>query len=80
MTEQPIGPILDGLGTTIDLDDGDLVASVFVIAKIVEADGDVSLALASSEGLSWVEQNGLLASAQQIVNQASIGRKGDDDD
>ncbi|GHC37451.1 MULTISPECIES: hypothetical protein [Streptomyces rochei group] len=79
MSEQPIGPILDGLGTTIDLDEGDLVASAFVIAKIVEVNGDVSLALVSSEGLSWIEQNGLLASAQQIVSQTSIGRKGDDD-
>jgi hypothetical protein len=79
VTEQPIGPILDGLGTTIDLEEGDLVASAFVIAKVVEADGDVSLVLASSDGLTWIEQNGLLASAQQIVNQTSIGRKGDDD-
>lgn len=79
MTEHPIGPILDGLGTTIDLDEGDLVASAFVIAKVVEPNGEVSLAIASSEGLSWIEQNGLLTSAQQIVSQVSIGRKGDDD-
>jgi hypothetical protein len=79
VTEQPIGPILDGLGTTIDLDDGDLVASAFVIAKVIDRDGDVALTLASSDGLSWIEQNGLLASAQQIVSQTSIGRKGDDD-
>jgi hypothetical protein len=79
MSEQPIGPILDGLGTTIDLDEGDLVASAFVIAKIIDKDGEVALTLASSDGLSWIEQNGLLSSAQQIVNQASIGRKGDDE-
>jgi hypothetical protein len=78
VNEQPIGPILDGLGTTLELDDGDLVASALVIAKVVDKDGDVSLALASSEGLSWIEQNGLLTSAQQIVNQAEIGRKGDE--
>ncbi|MFB7738218.1 hypothetical protein ACFC08_28295 [Streptomyces sp. NPDC056112] len=78
MTEQPIGPILDGLGTAIELDDGDLVASAFVIAKVIDKDGDVSLAIASSDGLSWIEQNGLLASAQQIINQTSIGRKGDE--
>lgn len=79
MSEQPIGPILDGLGTVIDLDEGDLVASAFVIAKIVESNGDVSLAIASSEGLSWIEQNGLLSSAQQIINQTVIGRKGDEE-
>lgn len=79
MSEQPVGPILDGLGTTIYLEEGDLVASAFVIAKVIEPNGDVSLAIAASEGLSWIEQNGLLASAQQIVNQASIGRKGEDE-
>lgn len=79
MTEQLIGPILDGLGTTIDLDNGDLVASAFVIAKVIDRDGDAVLTLASSDGLSWIEQNGLLASAQQIVGQTSIGRKNDDD-
>ncbi|QKW31521.1 hypothetical protein HUT11_35760 (plasmid) [Streptomyces seoulensis] len=78
MTEQPIGPILDGLGTTIDLDEGDLVASAMVIAKVIEPNGDVSLSFCLSEGLSWVEQNGLLASAQQIMNQTTIGRRGDD--
>jgi hypothetical protein len=78
MTEQALGPILDGLGNTLELDDGDLVASAFVIAKVIDKDGDVSLAISSSEGLSWIDQNGLLTSAQQIVNRAEIGRKGDE--
>ncbi len=75
MTEQPIGPILDGLGVTMALDEGDLVASTLVIAKVINASGIAYLTLTGSEGLSWIEQNGLLASAQQIVNQASIGRE-----
>jgi hypothetical protein len=78
VTDQRIGPILDGLRMTLELDEGDLVASAFVLAKVVDKDGDVSLALASSEGLSWIEQNGLLTSAQQIINQTEIGRKGGD--
>lgn len=68
MADQPIGPILDGLGVTIDLDDGDLIESALVLAKHVDADGLVSLSLASSDGMSWLEQLGLLAAAQQIVN------------
>jgi hypothetical protein len=78
VTEQAIGPILDGLGNTLELDDGDFVVSAFVVAKVVDKDGDVSLMLSSSDGLSWIDQNGLLTSAQQIVNQAEIGRKGDE--
>ena len=68
MADQPIGPVLDGLGVTIDLDGGDLVESAVVIAKVHLADGSVSVALSDSTGLSWIDQLGLLAAAQQIVN------------
>lgn len=78
MTEQPMGPILDGLGNTLEMDEGDLVSSALVIAKVVDKDGEVSLALSCSEGLSWIDQNGLLTSAQQIVNQSEIGKRGDE--
>lgn len=67
MSEQKIGPILDGLGVTLDLDDGDLIASVIVLAKVVDADGLVSLYVGDSEGLSWIDQMGLLAAAQNVV-------------
>ncbi|KPI31336.1 hypothetical protein OV320_2552 [Actinobacteria bacterium OV320] len=77
MSDQKLGPILDGLGNTLELDEGDLIVSAFVICKVVGEDGRVSLGLSSSEGLSWVDQNGLLYSAQQIVNQAEV-TNGDD--
>ncbi|MFJ2279228.1 hypothetical protein ACIOEZ_34330 [Streptomyces sp. NPDC087866] len=79
MTEQKIGQILDGLGTTIDLDEGDLIASALVIAKVVDADGEVSLSLSTSDGLSWIDQNGLVTSARQILDQRHIGMKGEDE-
>lgn len=69
MPEQPIGPVLDGLGVTMSLDDGDLIESALVLAKHVDSDGIVSVTLASSEGMSWLEQLGLIAAAQQVVNQ-----------
>jgi hypothetical protein len=68
MAEQPIGPILDGLGVKLDIDDGDLVESAVVLAKVVLPDGRVSVALSDSEGMSWLEQLGLIAAATQIVN------------
>lgn len=77
--EQKIGDILDGLGVTLDMDEGDLIASALVIAKVIDAEGDVSLAMMTSDGLSWIEQNGLLASAQQVVSQREVDRKGDDE-
>ncbi|MGW7398013.1 hypothetical protein ACWGH7_16130 [Streptomyces cyaneofuscatus] len=75
--EQKIGDILDGLGVTLDMEDGDLIASALVIAKVVDSAGDVSLALIKSEGLSWIDQNGLVTSAQQILDQRHIGLQGE---
>lgn len=70
MPEQPIGPILDGLGVTIDLDDGDLIEAVVVIAKVYLADGgSVSVTLADSAGMSWLDQLALVTAANQIVNE-----------
>lgn len=73
MAEQPIGPILDGLGVTIDLDDGELVENVLVLAKTVDESGGVALTVANSVGMSWIEQLGLLAAAQQVLNGNSYG-------
>jgi hypothetical protein len=78
MSDQPVGPILDGLGNTLELEDGDFVVSALIIAKVVDKNGEVSLTLSTSEGLSWIDQHGLLASAQLVANQSEIGRKGDE--
>lgn len=67
-----IGDILDGLDVELDMDDGDLVASALVLAKVIQADGTVTLGMAQSDGCSWIEQAGLLAAAQQVVNQAPV--------
>jgi hypothetical protein len=68
VSDQPIGPILDGLGVTIDLENGDLVEHAVVLAKVHLAGGGVSVALSDSDGMTWLEQLGLIAAAQQIVN------------
>jgi hypothetical protein len=44
----------------------------------VDADGEVSLSLSTSDGLSWIDQNGLVTSARQILDQRHIGMKGED--
>lgn len=78
MSEQKIGPVLDGLGVTLDLDDGDLVESVVVIAKVVDTDGQASLYLGDSEGMSWIDRIGLLAAAQQVVQQVPFEHRDED--
>ena len=77
MPDQPIGPILDGLGATINLADGDLVEHAVVLVKVHRADGSVSVALSDSAGMSWLEQLGLVAAAQRIVNNWQIEQPDD---
>ncbi len=78
MTDQPSGPILDGLGVTIDLSDGDLVSDAVVIAKVVTEDGSVTVSLSSSESMSWLDQFGLIAAANQVVVSTHFETRDDD--
>lgn len=78
MTDQQIGPVLDGLGVTLDLDDGDLVASALVLAKVVGKDGEVSLFVGESDGLSWLDQIGLVTAAQQVIQQTQFAPREED--
>ncbi|CAA9364602.1 MAG: hypothetical protein AVDCRST_MAG68-5061 [uncultured Gemmatimonadetes bacterium] len=71
MTERKAGEVLDPLGVTLDVDDDQQVVEAVVLAKVVSfADDDRSTAvvMASSAGLDWVAQLGLVAVGQQIVN------------
>jgi hypothetical protein len=68
MPDQPIGPILDGLGINIDLDPGDLIETAVVITKTIDADGRVSVGLYGSTGLDWLAQLGLITAASQVIH------------
>lgn len=80
MTDQPIGPILDGLGVSIDLADGDLVSDAVVVAKVVDGDGNVSVALSSSESASWLDQMALLVAGSDIVRATRYEVRDTDDE
>jgi len=66
MSEQA-GPILDGLGVTLELDKGDLVASAVVLAKVLCEDGSTSLLLGSSEGSTWLDHLALINAAADLI-------------
>lgn len=69
MADQPVGDILDSLGVELDLDEGDLIASAVVLAKVIKEDGGVTLAYAHSEGICWIETVGLITAGSDIVRQ-----------
>lgn len=71
---QPIGHVLDGLGIRASLADGELVESAMVLLKIVQADGDTRLTLASSDGLGWIERCGMLRVAELIESDVTSDR------
>ena len=70
MALQPIGDIIDQLGVTADIDAGDLVASaVVVLSVLVEGDDNPRVSICNSEGLSWIQQAGLLRLAERICSE-----------
>ncbi|MGW7597219.1 hypothetical protein [Streptomyces antimycoticus] len=66
MADQPIGQLLDTLGVTADLDDGDMPIDALVLLKVVKADGEVSLVKGSSESLDWISSLGMLTAVVEI--------------
>lgn len=78
MSDKPVGPVIDGLGVTLDLDDDDLVTSALVVAKVIAADGTVSLFLGESDGLCWIDRAGLLSAAQNVTQQVPFVEREDE--
>lgn len=67
---EPIGNLLDSLGVEIELEQGDLVSSAVVVCSVlVDGDSNPRLTIANSDGMSWVEQAGLLRLAERICSE-----------
>lgn len=78
MARQPIGQLLDTLGVTVDIDEGDMATDAVVILKVVKADGSVSLAKGGSESLDWITALGMLTAVQSIENSGYVDVADDD--
>lgn len=61
-----LGQIIDGLGCTPTINEGDLVADAVVVMKVIEPDGSVRLSITWSESLSWIERLGMLRAAERM--------------
>jgi hypothetical protein len=76
--DQPLGPILDNLGVVANLDAGEQITDVLVIAKISDFDnGHTAIGVYNNTGVDWVLKLGLLAAAREVLD-TEIGRKGED--
>lgn len=66
MADQKIGQLLDSLGVTAELSDGDMPTDALVVLKVVTPEGRTAVTIATSEASDWVTQKGLLAAAAEI--------------
>ena len=80
MPDQKIGQLLDTLGTTADLDDGDLPTDALVLLKVVKAGGGVALVKARSESLDWISSLGMLTAALEIENSGYSSASDNEDE
>lgn len=78
MAEQKIGQLLDALGVTVDLDEGDMVVDAHVLLKLVKDDGTVSLVKAVSETLDWITLVGMLTAALHVENNGYANSRDDE--
>ena len=63
---KPLGEVIDGLGLTMSLIEGDLISDVLVIAKVIEADGQVRMTTAWSPSGDWITRLGLITAVAEL--------------
>lgn len=77
MADERIGQLLDTLGVTADLDNGDLVTDALVILKVLQPDGSIALSIGATDTRDWINQTGLLRAAIDITEGQFRQRDGD---
>lgn len=67
MTDRLIGADLDAAGVTLDLEDGDTVEALVVIARVSRTDGPRTVVLGGDRRLDWYDQHALITLAKEII-------------
>lgn len=71
MADHPAGQLLDALGVTVTLADGQQLVEAVVIGKAIgfdDVERSTSLVIGSSDGLDWIAQRGLVAAANDVLS------------
>lgn len=66
-TEETLGAKIDRRGLKFNLQDGDFVEDIIVIAEIVTETGARCLTVVSDDGTNWIKEVGMLHMATQQV-------------
>ncbi|MBQ1163490.1 hypothetical protein KBZ21_36460, partial [Streptomyces sp. A73] len=67
--EQQVGQMLDAIGLTADIDEGDMAMDAIVILTVIKADGSVHLEKGRSDAVDWVTALGMVTAAQAVENR-----------
>jgi len=67
VTDRLIGADLDAAGVTLDLEDGDTVEALVVIARVSRTDGPRTVVLGGDRQLDWYDQHALITLAKEII-------------
>jgi len=67
VTDRLIGADLDAAGVTLDLEDGDTVEALVVIARVSRTDGPRTVVLGGDRRLDWYDQHALITLAKEII-------------
>lgn len=63
-----LGDLIAARGVKLDLDPGDLVSDIVVIAEVI-TDRGPTVAIGNSENMSWIKQAGLVHIADVLCQQ-----------
>jgi len=64
------GPLLDALGVTLDLEDGQQLTEAIILGKVIDfTDDEPGRAglIISKSSIDWISQRSLLSAAQRIL-------------
>lgn len=74
----PLGPIIDSLGITAGLDEHDMITDILIVAKVVNADSDLTAVGIFHNRLDWVTQLGLITAADHVIRGGDLQPVDDD--
>jgi hypothetical protein len=72
MSRVPLGPLVDGLEITANLDPNDQITDMVIIAKVIDAEsGATGLGIYHND-IDWITQCGLLHAARHVFDRGDI--------
>jgi hypothetical protein len=64
---ETLGQVIDELGITVTLEDGDLISDVVVLSEVLKADGTKSLVISEANFANWLKTEGMISKAYKVI-------------